>query len=110
MTEPNRENIQKWVDALRSGEYEQGKGNLKTADGKFCCLGVACEISELGEWNGRYYLDASNFLPPEVQGWLGLSSSPQIVGVADGSAWYLNDHRGWSFDQIADAIERTYLS
>ena len=41
---PNKENIQKWVDGLLSGEYEQGRGKLNK-DGKFCCLGVACEVA-----------------------------------------------------------------
>lgn len=36
-------NAQKWVDALRSGKYQQGAGCL-SAEGKFCCLGVACEV------------------------------------------------------------------
>lgn len=36
---------QKWVEALRSGKYEQGKGMLKTGDGNFCCLGVLADIN-----------------------------------------------------------------
>jgi len=35
-----------WVKALRSGDYEQGQDYL-CRDGKFCCLGVLCEILEL---------------------------------------------------------------
>jgi hypothetical protein len=31
---------EKWDAALRSGEYQQGKGRLETKDKKFCCLGV----------------------------------------------------------------------
>lgn len=34
-----------WVEALRSGEFEQGVGKLKDGDGKYCCLGVACEVA-----------------------------------------------------------------
>lgn len=33
-----------WIAALRSGEYEQGRGNLIRKDGEkslYCCLGVA---------------------------------------------------------------------
>lgn len=33
-----------WIKALRSGEYEQGMGKLQ-ANGKFCCLGVLCELA-----------------------------------------------------------------
>jgi len=41
--------VKKWVEALRSGEYEQGKGILCmddeiSGDWKYCCLGVACDI------------------------------------------------------------------
>lgn len=39
-----------WADALESGDYKQGKGSLKTTKGRFCCLGVACDISKLGKW------------------------------------------------------------
>ena len=39
-----------WVEALRSGKYEQGEKTLKTPDDKFCCLGVLCDISGLGKW------------------------------------------------------------
>lgn len=39
-----------WVKALRSGDYEQGQDYL-CRDGKFCCLGVLCEIQELPKEN-----------------------------------------------------------
>ena len=38
-----------WVEALRSGKREQGQRMLKTPDGKFCCLGVYCEINGVPE-------------------------------------------------------------
>lgn len=45
----NKENMLKWVQALESGEYEQGVGTLCVvgSDGtaKFCCLGVAAEAA-----------------------------------------------------------------
>jgi hypothetical protein len=39
----------KWVEALRSGDYEQIEGFL-CADGKYCCLGVLCDVQ------GRDYI------------------------------------------------------
>ena len=36
----------KWVAALRSGDYQQGTGNLDDM-GKFCCLGVACRLTDI---------------------------------------------------------------
>lgn len=43
----NAELKQKWINALRSGEYIHGKGRLKKIeDGctKHCCLGVLVEV------------------------------------------------------------------
>lgn len=40
----NKENIRKWVDALNSGKYRQGKGCLRSANNEFCCLGVAVDL------------------------------------------------------------------
>lgn len=34
---------EKWVEALRSGEYKQGKNRLRSNDDEFCCLGVLCD-------------------------------------------------------------------
>lgn len=43
-----KEVAKKWVKALRSGKYKQGKGYLKQLDSKnepkHCCLGVLCEL------------------------------------------------------------------
>lgn len=35
---------ERWLKALRSGDYSQGKGYLKTIDNRYCCLGVLCDI------------------------------------------------------------------
>lgn len=37
-------NQQKFVDALKSGEYEQVTQVLHIKDKGFCCLGVACKV------------------------------------------------------------------
>lgn len=36
----------KWIEALRSKKFEQGQ-NAMNSNGKFCCLGVLCEVLEL---------------------------------------------------------------
>lgn len=43
-----------WLDALRSGKYQQTDGYLHIDDG-FCCLGVACDIqhSSAPTWKER---------------------------------------------------------
>lgn len=34
---------QKWIDALRSGDFKQTSGALRDRN-KYCCLGVLCEL------------------------------------------------------------------
>jgi len=42
--------VEEWTNALRSGKYEKGRGNLKseneeTGNATYCCLGVLCDIT-----------------------------------------------------------------
>lgn len=70
-----------WLDALRSGEYNKGKGTLKRGD-KFCCLGVLTDLYRKetgnGYWvGGQFYNDkdeiiGQNFLAEDVIKWAGL--------------------------------------
>lgn len=39
-----KRDMQKWINALRSGEYAQGRTHLQDGGNTFCCLGVACKI------------------------------------------------------------------
>ena len=109
-----------WVGALRSGEYKQGRNNLcwKTGDTyEYCCLGVACEISGLGEFvlssgltSGYlgFIMDEEQpqnaTLPDAVQEWLGLHDSCGFYGGGKGSLIELND-AGVPFTSIANIIE-----
>lgn len=96
------ENMRKWIAALRSGKYDQGRGQLATING-YCCLGVACEISGLPY--GASYAE----LPLAVRDWLGIESyNPNLLGVG-ACATVANDTLHMSFAEIADALEKTYL-
>lgn len=110
--EEQREHRRLWVEALRSGKYEQTTGMLRD-NGNYCCLGVACDISKLGEWidDDEYQVRGEraydNVLPNEVRNWLGLADdgggfdSPDDINSA---LWRSNDN-GASFSLIADIIE-----
>jgi hypothetical protein len=53
----NPEIKQRWLDALRSGKYNQGTGFLRRKDNEFCCLGVLCDVVKdqtRGEWVEPY--------------------------------------------------------
>src|SRR4051812_22232694 len=79
----NTEHIRAWVDALRSGKYERTTGWLRWGNG-YCCLGVACDISGLGEWDdGDSYQTHTGpeayVLPNAVKEWLELSGTAPMV-------------------------------
>lgn len=38
----------KWLNALRSGKFKQGRAILRNKNGEYCCLGVLCAIR--GDW------------------------------------------------------------
>lgn len=42
----NKEYKQPWIDALRSGNFKQGRNKLES-QGKYCCLGVLCEVMQI---------------------------------------------------------------
>lgn len=113
------ENAKKWIEALRSGKYQQTKGALKNTEG-FCCLGVACELSGLGRWEKDgawtyYVVDEEGFspdrredyLPYAVRKWLGLYTSEGEYDSDFGrtNLTKANDDDGLTFEQIADLIE-----
>lgn len=123
----------KWVSALRSGEYKQGRGRLRSPQDGFCCLGVLCDLAvkenvaewrytastcsiedDAGVWScrtGDYSM--SDVLPYGVSRWAGFSDFEDLfinnIGIDDipDGQWisYLNDQYGLSFDQLADLIE-----
>jgi hypothetical protein len=101
----NRELRDKWVAALRSGEYKQARGWLSHKGG-YCCLGVLCDVAGLS----RNHRDPVEFVFNDA----GRDDDEMILGAlrkdVDGDGDYakrlaeLNDN-GASFDEIADYIE-----
>jgi hypothetical protein len=120
----NQEIREQWVAALRSGEYEQGQGALNS-DGKFCCLGVLCELAVNAGVTTRAYNDngetvwasygpcfEAHILPYDVRQWAALDSGDPGVRLGDGDFPTLaelndgdHDYPQYSFAQIADLIE-----
>lgn len=111
-TKMNPEVKAKWTAALRSGDYTQGEGALKSHEGKYCCLGVLCDLhakEHQGTWknDGRSvdgYLGSLFILPDEVQAWAGCEKSNPTVMQGQKALSTLNDH-GKSFAEIADIID-----
>ena len=124
-----------WVNALRSGKYEQGSEKLRSVSG-YCCLGVLCDLyaqEHNVEWEFRgygeygdetnpqpmdywYFKNQSEYLPESVMNWAELKTHNPTVRVYDENSddvdtcYYDNEianvnDSGYSFNQIADIIE-----
>lgn len=90
--------MKKWVKALRSGKFKQGRGTLKQYNSKgvaqHCCLGVLCELyndtmkkNKKKTLTEKVYDNDSDFshgycrfggkkedLPKEVKDWAGMKN------------------------------------
>lgn len=99
---------QQWIDALRSGKYQQGEGSLRTKDDEYCCLGVLCDIFDSERWTKRptessytyLYFDEYSFgtLKWQLRQLLGLDEHTQGKLITQNDA-------GTPFSEIADWIE-----
>ena len=117
----------KWLEALRSGEYRQTKGELRSSGDRFCCLGVLSDLYRKeveGSWEfyrhgeSRYSMvnqsgsDAATVdLLPCIRDWADLEGRNPVVHIAKGECDFvpitlaeLNDE-GMSFNEIADIID-----
>lgn len=101
----------RWVEALRSGKYNQGRGCLYSSwDDSFCCLGVACHISGAGKKS----IDSCGTIRKGV-GIKNISKIPNMLKLSAKLSQIdnpvvdrlinLND-KGKSFKWIASYIER----
>lgn len=114
----NQEVKTKWLDALRSGKYEQGQSFLRVDD-TFCCLGVLCDIY-LKEKNLNWIqvnvdddpilyscmrFTEDEVLPEEVMKWVSLDTPDPRITSKNAQVSELNDD-SYSFNEIADLIEK----
>lgn len=82
----------KWIEALRSGKYEQGKDRLRVGN-RFCCLGVAVDLFDSKKW---YHSDLC------YTGYIEALALPEIVRKAYG----LTDHLGsFEFNSLPKTIQ-----
>lgn len=105
VTKLNPEDKAKFVEALRSEKYQQGSGYL-LKDGRYCCLGVACEVFyPAGKFidNNEYQIEGNVF---GAYGW-GHFRTPNLLDLDSGITKMLaqlNDD-GKTFAEIADWID-----
>lgn len=107
----------RWIAALRSGEYGQTSKQLRHGN-NYCCLGVACTIYDPFAWREDVFLNNAYYLPEIVSNAYGLNEMDPIIGLSDEEAIAvglppdgtislsdLNDRHGWSFERIANFVE-----
>lgn len=103
----NPEDKARWVAALRSGEYKQATGQLRTRDNKHCCLGVCLDVLRPSHWTRNSAQDE----------WADLDGDADLlnyetgvdIGLAEGIQEELatmNDDLAMPFTEIADWIEK----
>lgn len=116
----NPEIKQKWLNALRSGEYSQGRYQLRDDCNHFCCLGVLTDLY-LKETNQEWIEGLEQFayfapsrlgdngevLTQEVIEWADLKEHNPTISIRTGDKQIsdLNDFERFSFDEISDLIE-----
>jgi hypothetical protein len=107
-SEVSVKDFKKWIKALRSGEFKQTQAVLNDEDG-FCCLGVACKlfIKEKDILRCDGYLDGHLPEDQNAPKWLKYINNNFLqktsIRLSD-----MNDS-DYSFDEIADLLEITYL-
>lgn len=101
-----------WAEALESGLYKQGTGQLRKGD-KFCCLAVLCNLHAIKhpeiaskETYEDEYLKSGNFCPELVMNWSGLKDEEGYCETLQTSLTELNDCNKWSFNSIAEVIRK----
>lgn len=94
----------RWVEALRSGKYKQGKAALRSNENHFCCVGVLCDIVAPNDWQlsgSIFNFQGTNHydLPANFRRDL------DIPNAEENKLIYMNDYKNKSFSEIADYIE-----
>lgn len=94
----------RWIEALRSGDYKQGRGWLRNIDDEYCCLGVLENLIQPEGWSAQ------------AGGWSASNNSVMFISdatrhqasishEATNCLMNMNDMEGKTFSQIADYIE-----
>lgn len=98
----------KWVAALRSGDYQQGRSRLvhEGRSGKFyCCLGVLCDVLGYKQIDiTEYQNDALGFVTPDGKRVEFAIGDERVLTMHHESMLMQQNDGGDSFAQIAQWI------
>jgi hypothetical protein len=102
----------KWVEALRSGKYTQGRGALRRNDNTYCCLGVLADIIDHDGWSSSAYdHGVYSWVYEGCEDTACLSNNLERslnISAESGTLMDMNDRtkNRVSFSEIADYIEQ----
>lgn len=118
----NKEIKALWIEALESGQYQQGRGMLRNEKGEYCCLGVLCELAvqegvidtsrEYASQNGNSYTEYDgswHTISDKVREWSGFGWNAEGGYAIPGDVNHvisMNDEEDASFDDIAEWLRR----
>lgn len=109
---------QAWLDALKSGNYQQGRFDLRPDADHYCCLGVACDVIDPGDWifgvdseeaedeDPKYTWDGEDaHLKVISRGHVGITMDQEAILIR------LNDqHHEVTFTDIAEIVEKNLFT
>lgn len=100
----------KWVKALRSGDYKQGTYRLHNKkDNTYCCLGVLCDVLKIKSADDAVIQSYEN--PLKSPTGIILEVYARMTTLNDSGFYdpYI-DHKvkPLTFDEIADVIQMTW--
>ncbi len=108
---------ERWVEALRSGQYQQGQDYLHPTRESFCCLGVLCDLYRVEQGKGEWAMEAffpgpdnehreDGVLPAPVMEWAGMQTSDG--GYSGEMSLAAANDEGAAFPELAALIEKKW--
>lgn len=106
----------RWLEALRSGEYQQGKDQLSVGEQhatefseargvSYCCLGVLAKVCAMGCEMNLCTIPFGDFRQVIVDCGMGMEDTEDAQKRVQDALATLNDSDEYSFLQIAEVIE-----
>lgn len=110
-----------WLEALRSGRYQQGRGRLRTVDmvgeNRYCCLGVLCDLYDkvhgedgwvrVGDTIAVKHGARTSTPSAGVLAWAGLHDRHGEFGEEGESLVEVNDNSS-DFAEVIEVIEEYF--
>ena len=103
--------VEKWIEALRSGEYKQTRETLVVKKpfhhSKYCCLGVACRVADIKD---EEIINDNELCYLEEPLLSRIPAYTNFIRSLESRLITMNDDDKKTFEEIADYIEERLKS